>query len=290
MQRIADGGDRAAEEIETLSPRVQALHIKASGAEVMHASTRQTLQECEAMMEAAAAARRDARETPRDAPAPPPVRRTSLRIARLKGAEAKNQEVAHAIPKPPSLKSAPPPSPPKSNAPVGAAFVRPPSSPLRGDGSESGQPDVFVIERPRTADSPSRLWLPGARPGVATAPYNPADSRTEERSMRAALDNQATHMANIAVISSARTQYPAIREALLRRTAGGIEPGPLHLLPIPAVDALANAQRQQDIARAICIRSASAEVVLGSTMGHGSRPCGAAQRARIVRPSLRATY
>ena len=49
--------------------------------------------------------------------------------------------------------------------------------------------------------------------------------------------------------------------------AGCIDPGPLHLLPIPAVDALANAQRQQDIARAICIRSASAEAVLGSTMG-----------------------
>ena len=151
---------------------------------------------------------------------------------------------------------------------MGAPFVRPPSSPLKGDGSERGQPDVFAIERPYSPSSPSCLRLLGARSTAAPAlMYDPSDARTEERSMRAALDNQATHTANIAVITSARTQYPAIREALLRRMAGGIEPGQIHLLPIPAIDALANAQRNQDIARAICIRSASAEAAIGSAPG-----------------------
>ena len=48
-------------------------------------------------------------------------------------------------------------------------------------------------------------------------------------------------------------------EALLTRMAGGLPGGSVHTLPIAAISALAEAQRQQEIARTIIIRSAMAD-------------------------------
>ena len=54
-------------------------------------------------------------------------------------------------------------------------------------------------------------------------------------------------------------------EALRIRTAGGLPGGSVHTLPIAAISARAEAQRQQEIARTIITRSAMADTTGGQT-------------------------
>ena len=142
---------------------------------------------------------------------------------------------------------------------AGPLLRRHPVSPLRGDGSERG-PDDSSLAPSSAPTRVSRLSIPGsaiAYDGVEGAIVQSAHS--EIRDMRAALDIQHSHANNVAVLDRARSSYPMIARALRARMAMGLAPGSIHTLPIAAVSVLAEAQRQQEIARIIIMRSASGD-------------------------------
>ena len=160
-----------------------------------------------------------------------------------------------------AVQDIPPPSPPQTG------FTRQHTSPLHGDGSQRGQDAINAVGPPPS--SPSRLVLPGTPSSSQGQSWEEreADAYTEEKSLKAQLDMQAATTQAVAVLEHAHARFPGIKEALLRRMTGQSRPGNLHLLPIAAIAALAQAQQQQNTALVVCQRSAMADQPTGSQRG-----------------------
>ena len=187
-----------------------------------------------------------------------------------------------------ATRKAQPETPPPAASPQ--VFARQHSSPLHGDGSQRGPDDAHRASG-QVPPSPSRLVIPGT-PGSSRGQAweeRETDAYMEEKSLKAQLDMQAATTNAVAILEHAHARFPGIKEALLIRMTGQAQPGNLHLLPIAAIAALAQAQLQQNAALVVCRRSASFDANFGAARGKTlarlleHEPTFDMQAARLIR-------